>query len=306
MVSEGSIQYMDLEDRFRGAILGLAIGDALGMPVEGLSSKEIEDNFGTIDDFIPSPDGFGAGEWTDDTEEMLILSESIINSVYLDPHDFSRRLVSAMDLGKLIKAGPTTRRAIYNLQTGVPWSRSGVEADTCGAAMRVAPIGLIYNFSFGLVEKYAYVSSMVTHKGGAAIGGAVAVAVAIACICHQYDKESLLREVITKTEKYDKLVSGKIASRSVDGVSMYTWDAVPAAFYCFLTFDSYKECVLNAVNLGGDTDSIGAMAGAMKGAEVGIGGVPQRWIDGVKDSIYLQEMAEQLFRTFTEISSTLP
>lgn len=297
---------MDLKDRFRGAVLGLAIGDALGMPVEGLSAREIEDNFGAIDDFIPSPDGSKAGEWTDDTEEMLLLSESIINSVYLNPHDFSKRLVSAMNSGKLIKAGPTTRRAIYNLQSGDTWMTSGVDADTCGAAMRVAPIGLIYNFSFGLVEKYAYISSMVTHKGKAAIGGAVAVAIAIACICHQYDEENLLREVINKTEKYDKLVSDKISSGSADGVSIYAWDAVPAAFYCFLNFSSYEECVLNAVNLGGDADSIGAMAGALKGAELGINNIPQKWVEGVKDTDYLQEIAVQLFQAFTQMNSILP
>lgn len=296
---------MRLEDRFKGAVLGLAIGDALGMPVEGLSSNEIENNFGAIDDFIPSPDGSEAGEWTDDTEEMMILSESIINSVYLDPHDFSKRLVSAMNSGKLIKAGPTTRKAIYNLQLGATWLSSGIDADTCGAAMRVAPIGLIYNFSFGLVDKYAYIQSMVTHRGKAAIGGAVAVATAISCLCHQYDRESLLREVITKTEKYDKLVSGKIASGSAEGVSIYTWDAVPAAFYCFLNFNSYDECVLNAVNRGGDTDSIGAMAGALKGAEVGIQDIPQKWVEEVKDTEYLQETADQLYETYTTIDSAL-
>lgn len=296
---------MHLKDRFRGAVLGLAIGDALGMPVEGLSSVEIEDNFGAIDDFIPSPDGSEAGEWTDDTEEMLILSESIINSVYLDPHDFSRRFVSAMNSGKLVKAGPTTKKAVYNLQMGATWVHSGVDADTCGAAMRVAPIGLIYNFSFELVEKYAYIQSMVTHKGKAAIGGAVAVAMVIASLCHQYDRESISKEVITKTEKYDKLVSGKIASGAADGVSIYAWDAVPAAFYCFLTFNSYEECVLNAVNMGGDTDSIGAMAGAMKGAELGISNIPQKWVEEVRDTHYLQEVAEQLYETYNSINSAL-
>lgn len=293
---------MHLKHRFKGAVLGLAIGDALGMPVEGLSSGEIEANFGVIDDFIPSPDGSKAGEWTDDTQEMLILSESIINSVYLDPHDLSRRLVSAMNNGKLIKAGPTTRKAIYNLQMGGTWVNSGVDADTCGAAMRVAPIGLIYNFSFGLVDKYAYIQSMVTHRGKAAIGGAVAVATAISCICHQYDRKNLLKEVITKTEKYDKLVSGKIASGSAEGVSIYSWDAVPAAFYCFLNFNSYEECVLNAVNMGGDTDSIGAMAGAMKGAEMGIHNIPKGWVDRVKETEYLQEIADQLYETYNTIN----
>jgi ADP-ribosylglycohydrolase len=286
---------MDLKKRFRGAILGLAIGDALGMPVEGLSEEEIRNKFGKIEDFIPSPDGFKAGEWTDDTEQMLILAKSIFETVYFNPENFAEKLKRAMYSGKLIKAGPTTRKAIYNLQRGIPWNKAGIIADTCGAAMRVAPIGSFYYSIPNLVEKYAYISSIVTHKGSAAIAGAVAISISLSCICRDFTDDEIIEEVVAKTQRYDDLVSDKISGNSASGFTMLSWDAVPAAFYFFRNTDSYEECVIKAVNSGGDTDSIAAMAGAMKGAEMGIQNIPSRWVENVKDSEYLLEVADGLY-----------
>jgi ADP-ribosylglycohydrolase len=286
---------MHLRQRFRGAILGHAIGDALGMPVEGMSADKIKERFGRIENFLPSINGLKAGEWTDDTGEMIILAESILDTFYLDPENFANRLKAGVLSGRIMRIGPTTRKAVENLLARIPWNRSGVEANTCGAAMRVTPVGLVYNFSLNLVEKYAYISSIITHRGRGAIGGAVAIATAIACICQEFDNDNLLREVITRTEGYDKLVADKISRRSANGTTMLSWDAVPMAFYCFLTSDSYDECVLKAVNAGGDTDSIAAMAGAMKGAELGLQKIPEKWLKNVKDSEYLHEIADRLY-----------
>lgn len=285
------------KSRFRGAMLGLAIGDALGMPVEGMTSEEITEKFGRVEDFMPG-DNNKPGEWTDDTQEALLLAESIIETVYLSPERFSAKLISAMAQGKLLKAGPTTRRAIFNLQSGIPWTKSGVDADTCGAAMRVAPIGLVYNLNLELVEKYTYISSIVTHKGASAIAGAIAVTLMIAHICRNREKfgfKSSLDSVLSSTDKYDPLISDKIKSGKLEGVSMLTWDVVPAAFYHFQKTESFEECVLNAVNKGGDTDSIAAIAGAMKGAKVGMEKIPEEWISQLKDSEYILGIADQLY-----------
>jgi ADP-ribosylglycohydrolase len=304
---------MDLVHRFRGAILGLAIGDALGMPVEGLSSEEIRQKFGRVVDFLPSPFGENAGEWTDDTEQMIVLAESILENTYLNPENFANRLKSLAELPG-IRIGPTTREALQNLIMGVHWSESGVYADTCGAAMRVLPVGLVYNFSLELVERYAVISSIVTHRGEAAVGGAVAVAIAVACICSGMEYEKLIEEVVERTREYDELLADKIrysfdisdidadiAAKKL-GTSMLSWDAVPMAFYCFLSSESYEECVLKAVNTGGDTDSIAAMACGMKGAEVGIDNIPEKWVKKVKDGQYLVELADRLYNLYEKIS----
>ncbi len=305
---------MNLRHRFRGAILSLSIGDALGMPVEGLSPDEIRQRFGRVTDFLPSPFGdLNAGEWTDDTEQTILLAESILEKTYLNPENFAEKLKAWVELG--VRIGPTTRKAIQNLAAGIPWSRSGVYADTCGAAMRVLPIGLVYHFSLELVERYAVISSIVTHRSDAAVAGAVAVAVATACVCSGMGHEKLIEEVVERTSDYDELLADKIqysfdiSSLEVDvaadelGTSMSAWDAVPMAFYCFFSSKRYEECVLKAVNAGGDTDSIAAMAGGMKGAEVGIEVIPEKWVKKVKDSDYLIELADKLYDLYEKISA---
>ncbi len=144
---------------FRGCLVGLAIGDALGKDFEGLSFEEIRERYGYIRDI-------GDGEWTDDTEQALILAESIASTLYFSPDDFASRL---KNIGLSRFYGPTSSKAIERLKRGLSWRESGVFSDTDGSAMRVAPIGLVYHFNYNLIEKYAILSSIITHKGNAAI-----------------------------------------------------------------------------------------------------------------------------------------
>ncbi len=297
--------------RFRGAIIGFAIGDALGMPVEGLSRDDIKRIYGEVNDFLHSPYGdLKAGEWTDDTEQMIILAKSILKTVYFSPDDFAERL-------KLItsnRIGPTTRIALKNLAFGVPWNRSGVDSETCGSAVRVLPIGLVYSFSLDLVEKYAVFSSIVTHKGSA-ISGAVAIAIAVACILNEWDDCKMVKEVVERTKKYDELVADKIsfahqiANRDLDfavgrlGNSMSVYDSVPLAFYCYFSSSNFKDCALKAVNAGGDTDSIAAMACGMKGCRLGIDAIPKEWIKNLRDAEMLIDLADRLHDLHLMISN---
>ncbi|MEM4524728.1 MAG: ADP-ribosylglycohydrolase family protein, partial [Archaeoglobaceae archaeon] len=196
-------------EKFEGCILGLAIGDALGMPVEGMSREKIKQIYGEIRDFLPSPYGdLKAGEWTDDTEQTLLLAESIIETIYFSPENFVEKLKNWFYTGRRI--GPTTRAAIIKLLRGAKWYESGINSDTCGSAMRVAPIGLVYHFNFNLVERYAEISSRITHSGIGAIASAIAVAIAIACKVLDFSDEEMLEEVIKRVESYDALLADKI------------------------------------------------------------------------------------------------
>jgi len=296
--------------RFRGAILGFAIGDALGMPVEGLSREDIKRIYGRVDDFLPSPYGdLKAGEWTDDTEQMILLAKSILKTVYFSPDDFAERLKTITSQ----RIGPTTRVAVRNLELGIPWNMSGVESETCGSAMRVLPIGLVYSFSLDLVERYAVFSSIVTHRGSA-VSGAVAVAIAIACILNDWKDDEIVEEVARRTRKFDELVADKIclayqiADRDLDfavkrlGNSISVYDAVPLAFYCYFSSSSFRDCALKAVNAGGDTDSIAAMACGMMGCKLGIYAIPKEWIERVRDADMLIDLADRLHDLYLMIS----
>lgn len=297
-------------------MVGLAVGDALGMPVEGMSAQQIAEIYGRVDSYLPSPVGdFDAGEWTDDTEQAVILAESIAETVYLSPEDFSERLKKWGMESMNPRIGPTTRRAIYRLSQGAEWKNSGVISDTCGAAMRVAPVGLVYHFNLDLVERYATISAMVTHRGDAAIAGSVAVAVAIACILLDFENEEVAEEAARRAGNYDELLADKvryahrIAGESADralaelGNSISSYDAVPFAFYCFFSAEKFSDAVLTAVNSGGDADSTAAIAGSLMGTKVGLEGIDRRFLEGLKDLDYLIDVADRLYRTHQKIIS---
>ncbi|AGK60879.1 ADP-ribosylglycohydrolase [Archaeoglobus sulfaticallidus PM70-1] len=301
-----------LKDLFRGCILGTAIGDALGMPTEGLKLDEIKRIYGYVDDFYPSPD-LKAGEWTDDTEQMILLAESIIDRVYFDPDDFADKLRNWAERAFRIRTGPTTRQALRNLIAGMQWDKAGVDSATCGASMRVAPVGLVYHFSINLVEKYAVISSSITHKNSSAIGGAVAVAVAVACILSDFNEDEMLEEVLKRTRTFDPLLADKIEysmeirDEGLDyaveklGNSIMTWDVVPMSFYCYFSSKDFYSSVTKGANAGGDTDSISAIAGALSGAKYGFKAIPEKWVGAVKDSSYLLNIADMLYDTHVNI-----
>ena len=307
---------MDLQSQFRGSIVGLAVGDALGMPVEGMSPRQIAEIYGKIEEYLPSPVGdFGAGEWTDDTEQAIILAEAIVETTYLNPEDFSERLKKWGIESMNPRIGPTTRRAIYRLSQGAEWRNSGVISDTCGAAMRVAPVGLVYHFNLDLVERYAAISAMVTHKGDAAIAGSVAVAVAIACILIDFENEEVAEEAAKRASNYDELLADKvryayrIAGEGVEkaiaelGNSISSYDAIPFAFYCYFSAEKFEDAVVTAVNSGGDADSTAAIAGSLMGAKVGLEGIERRFLKDLKDFDYLISLADRLYETHQRIIS---
>ena len=300
-------------------MVGLAAGDALGMPVEGMSPQQIAEIYGRIEYYMPSPLGdFSAGEWTDDTEQAIILAESIAETTYLSPEDFSERLKKWGIESMNPRVGPTTRRAIYRLTQGAEWRESGVISDTCGAAMRVAPVGLVYHFNLDLVERYATISAMVTHKGDAAIAGSVAVAVAIACILLDFEDDEVAEEAARRASNYDELladkvryarrISGQDVDRAIDelGNSMSSYDAVPFAFYCYFSAENFSDAIITAVNSGGDADSTAAIAGSLAGAKFGLEGIEKRFLNGLRDLDYLIGIADRLYETHQKIISIAP
>ena len=291
-------------DSFRGCLAGLAIGDALGMPYEGRESVDVNDL-----EFLDSPFGdLKAGQYTDDTEQTIMLAESIVETIYFSPENFAEKLKRA-ELRR--RYGPTSRRAISRLQMGASWKESGVESDTCGAAMRVAPIGLVYHFNYSLVENYCSISSMITHRGRGAVAGAVAVGLAIAMLVNE---DFNLEELLSFVSKHDSLLAEKIeyayeirreneikAAKEI-GNSIMSYDVVPLAFYCFFSSSSYAEGVKKAIRCGGDTDTVAAIVGAFFGTKDGYSRIPER-LKKVEDLEYIIDLADRLYEVYLKIAS---
>jgi poly(ADP-ribose) glycohydrolase ARH3 len=198
------------------------------------------------------------------------------------------------------------------IKQGIPWSEVGTDSFGNGGAMRIAPIGCFYYSDLQAVEENAILSARITHNHPEGLAGAVAQATAVAlALRHGLSNDSVEAEDFVDTisarvssidegfaESLDGIasISRSFSSRATYsaievieavshryGLSLRAIESVPAAIAAFVLTNSFREAVVLAVNLGGDTDTIGAMAGAVAGAYYGFEQIPQEWIDPLED-----------------------
>lgn len=301
------------EDRARAALIGGALGDALGMPTQLLSPAQIKQSYGFVDRFVPPSDdhpvskGLPAGAITDDTEQTLLLGRVLLESGVVFDH---KRWVGALvDWERDVKArgsydllGPSTKRAIDAINDGVPPEEAGREGDTNGAAMRIAPVGIMLPPEplDALVAKVAE-TCRATHNTSIAIASAAAVAAAVSygiAGCDWREASRLAVEAAGLGAKHGHwivgpdvaarigwatdLVRGKPLDEAITliadlvGTGVASQQSVPAAFGVLEVAegDPWRAAVISA-NLGGDTDTIGAIAAGMAGACAGTSSLPE-------------------------------
>lgn len=306
----------NLRGRYTGCMLGAAIGDALGKQNEGLNRKDILKNGFTKDYGIAQAGCPGeklrAGQYTDDTEQMIILAESLIECNGFDPDDFAKRIArwgtdALSDPVRKNLVGPSSSEAIIRLNSGIRWKASGSSMPSCGSSMRTAPIGLFYS-DLDEVEENAAKSSIPTHNSSRAIAGAVAVAVGVRCAIDGMESREIIKESSFRASKYNKTLGNKIVlsfeKRNEEpdnvfdelGTSYLADETVPSAFYCFSRyFDKPEKAIIEAVNAGGDTDSIACITGALCGARHGIGAFPERWRRGLENREFIEHITGILY-----------
>jgi ADP-ribosylglycohydrolase len=306
-------------DRARAALHGLALGDALGMPTQMMSRPEIRAEFGVLDGFRPAaPDhplaaGLAAGTITDDTEQALLLAGLLIQGAgHVDPETFARALVHWEERmrakGSLDLLGPSTKRAVAAVTAGVAVEEAGRFGSTNGAAMRVTPVGLLMPPTdlVALVDRVVEVSR-VTHHTGVALAGAAAVAAAVSA---GIEGSTVAQASVAAAEaarigaERGHWVAGADVARRIGwaislvdparpeqslediyqlvGTSLATQESVPAAFGVLAVFphDPWRAMTA-AASLGGDTDTVAAMVGAVAGACCGMSALPAAAIETV-------------------------
>jgi ADP-ribosylglycohydrolase len=300
--------------RARGAMYGLAIGDALGMPTQMLSRAEITERWGTLlTGFEPAPPGhpiaagLPAGAVTDDTEQAVLLGRLLVRGHgTIDPHELAQALVSwERDMaarGSLDLLGPSTKRALAAILAGASPEEAGASGTTNGAAMRIAPVGISVPPDLPTLVDRVVAASFVTHNTGVALAGAAAVAAAVSAgvagagiaeatalavraarIGAQRGHWAAGADVAARIEWATGLVAGLDETEAADviytlvGTSLATQESVPAAFAVLAAVpaDPWRACLL-AASLGGDCDTIAAMAGAVAGACHGLEAFPPR------------------------------
>jgi ADP-ribosylglycohydrolase len=213
------------------------------------------------------------------------------------------------------------------IRRGIPWNAVGTDSFGNGGAMRIAPIGCFYYGDLQAVEENAILSARITHNHPEGLAGAVAQATAVALALQHglsnepVEAEEFVDRISVQVSSIDngfteslggiKSISASFSSRPTDSVievieairdryrlSLRAIESVPAAIGAFVLTNSFREAVVLAVNLGGDTDTIGAMAGAVAGAYYGLDQIPQEWIDplenGVKGREYTMTCVKQI------------
>ncbi|RWM20294.1 MAG: ADP-ribosylglycohydrolase family protein [Mesorhizobium sp.] len=307
-------------DRAMGALIGGALGDALGMPTQLLSPARIAELYGHVEDFVapvadhPVSKGLAAGTVTDDTEQALLLGR--ILAVSGDRFDHTRWVNALLDWEREVKArgsydllGPSTKRAIDAINEGVPAEEAGRSGDTNGAAMRIAPVGIITPLEplDALVAKVAE-TCRATHNTSIAIASAAAVAAAVSCGIAGGDWRTALDRAVVAAKQGAALghwvTGGDIAARidwarglvrgkavtdgirlivDLVGTGVASQESIPAAFAVLeiANGDPWQAAVISA-NLGGDTDTIGAIAAGMAGACAGFSRLPREHIARLK------------------------
>lgn len=310
----------DALDRFEGALLGTCVGDALGMPVEGWDPSEIHARFGALTDMQEAR--LGRGTYTDDTEMMIALAESLIKSRRLDPGDLAQSFIQNHHPNRGYGAGSTQVLAL--LRKGTPWTRAALNVFPGGSygngcAMRVAPLGLFYWKKTAALKEAAYGQSQVTHAHPLAQEGSYLQTLAVARLVN-LEKEALhpagfLAQLCQKISlqavsflKAYEVIEGLLAQKPKEeevidrlGHDSRVIRSQPTALYAFLSHpQSFEEALVYAVSLGGDADTIAAMTGALAGAYHGARAIPRRWLEalenGEKGRDYIRDLASQLHR----------
>jgi ADP-ribosylglycohydrolase len=289
-------------DAIIGCLLGTAVGDAIGLPAEGLSPQRQRRMFSNIDSHRLL---FGRGMTSDDTEHTCLLANALIESAG-DEAIFRRELARGLRAWLLTMpagAGLATLRATIKLCLGVGPQRSGVFSAGNGPAMRSALIGVCYGQDQMRMRGLVSISTRITHTDPKAEHAALSVAIA----AHQSRRgtatpssfyEALCAHLDRSSSEYLKSVEGVVASviagastaeyaEQVNrgrGPSGYCLQSVPVALHAWLRHPAdYRAAVSEVVHCGGDTDTTAAIVGAIVGARVGPEGIPQEWRDGILD-----------------------
>jgi poly(ADP-ribose) glycohydrolase ARH3 len=302
-----------LKSKFLGTLVGTGVGDALGAPFEGYRRLKLEE----IEMITKTREVL---TYTDDTHMMIGVAESLIRARGFDGEDMAHTFIKNYELEPFRGYGPGPPHIFRLIRAGATWDEaarglyhSGSYGN--GSAMRIAPIGVFYHDNPRMLREVAYKSSQITHAHNLGKEGAALQAYAIGLATSlepmtAFDGDGFLAKLIDYTQDrvyIEKLnqIKGLLAKPSearVDielGNGIEAFNSVPTAIYSFLAHpDSFAQAILYAISLGGDTDTIAAMTGAISGAYLGFESIPSDWRNKLENRLYIEELAHKLWMEF--------
>jgi ADP-ribosylglycohydrolase len=292
----GTYMVKSIQSKAHGLFLGLAIGDALGVPVEFMDHNDISDMVGN------GTHGKPAGTFSDDSSLAFCLAEGLTHD--FDLNDIAQNFIKWLDEGywtadgDVFDVGGTTSFAIHNLKCGVNPDKAGGSSEHDngnGSLMRIAPL-LFYIYNRPIKERYEIIKnvSSMTHAHVRSINACFYYLEYMLGIYHDSDKYAVYKRLQdeipifwksigieeSEIQQFDQLLKYDIASIPQERVYSggYVMETITASIWCLLNTQSYDEAVIKAVNLGHDTDTTACVTGGIAGLYYGEEGIRKDWI----------------------------
>lgn len=299
-------------DKFRGCLIGQAVGDALGFTTENLSRTRIKRKYGRVTEYHVRPRG---AYFTDDTQLATMLAETLVEHGGYRTSSFKRKLGRWYLVVPRLSGRSTKNAALKSL---LGFRNTGYNVPGSSGAMRIAPVGLFYHDDFEKLRAATIESCRVTHTNKSAIAGALIVSLSVAyALTHAvFDLDRYLSLLSVEAAVFDEELALRIRSlpallnaseedalkellknSSIAGSPI--GDIVVTAIYAFIKHTSdFEKSVQFCVNAGWDTDTMAAMNGAISGAWNGMSAIPARYVDclenGYKGRDYILSLADRL------------
>jgi len=296
---------ISLSDRFRGCLLGLACGDAVGTTVEFMPRE----SFTPVTDMTGGgPFNLQPGQWTDDTSMALCLAESLLHKGGFYAADQMERYLNWWTSGYLSSTGEcfdiglTVRQALTDFQrNGDPFAGSTDRYSAGnGSMMRLAPVVLFYFPDTHRIQTFAADSSRTTHAAPEAVECCLVLSEIIANALRGTPKAQMLQVQSSSLvePKVIAIAQGLYREKERADIvgSGYAVASLEAALWCFHHTGSYAEAVLAATNLGDDADTTAAIVGQVAGAYYGVQGIPEDWLTKLWMREHIQTVADELMR----------
>ncbi len=313
-----------ISKKLKGLIYGQAIGDALGLGTEFMSKSEVASKY---------PRGLHSyaqiiqdrhrhrwpkGAWTDDTDQMLCILDSILENQHIDIHDIAARLIAwfkdgGMGIGQMVMSVISARNFLSDPHAAAKeaWEMTGKRAAPNGGIMRTSILGAWQYKNIEAVKNNTEQVCRITHYDPRCVGSCVAVGVAASLLLQEEKNVPQIMSIVRQqTVEYSPEIAHYLdmtESNSLDVFDLdeglnpqeqnrigFTLKAMGAAFWALRHTDSFRDGIEQIIHEGGDADTNAAVTGALLGARDGIDGIPEELVLGLQDASELEERLVKL------------